>query len=60
MTTKLPPPFRHSPGSPEHAGLPADDPKVQPDPDAPDDYAPLPDAMQHLNRSQGEMRRVMR
>ena len=46
MTTKLPPPFRHSPGSPEYAGLPADDPKVQPDPDAPDDYAPLPDAMQ--------------
>ncbi len=49
MTTKLPPPFRHSPGSPEYAGLPAADPKVQPDPDAPDDYAPLPDAMQQLD-----------
>ena len=49
MTTKLPPPFSHSPGSPEHVGLPADDPRVQPDPDAPDDYAPLPDAMQQMD-----------
>ena len=52
MTTRLPPSFRKKPGRrkpslPEDAELPVDVPfSVRPDPDAPDDDEPLPDAMQ--------------
>ena len=49
MTTKLPPSSRSRAGLPEHAHLPADDRSVRPDPGAPDDYEPLPDAMQQLD-----------
>ena len=48
MTTKLPPPFRGRPVPPQtdYPSLPADPVFVQPDPDAPDDREPMPDAMQ--------------
>jgi Uma2 family endonuclease len=48
MTTKLPPPYPGRGGMPlpEELHLPSDDRSVIPDPDAPDDWEPLPDAMQ--------------
>ena len=48
MTTKLPPPFRGRPSPPQidYPNLPADPVFVQPDPGAPDDREPMPDAMQ--------------
>jgi Uma2 family endonuclease len=47
MTTKLPPyPGRGGLPLPEELHLPADDARTRPDPDAPDDYEPLPDGMQ--------------
>ena len=51
MTTKLPP-YRGRGGQPlpEELHLPADDPRTIPDPDAPDDWEPLPDGMQQEDR----------
>ena len=48
MTTKLPPPYPGRGGMPlpEELHLPPDNRSVIPDPDAPDDWEPLPDAMQ--------------